>query len=377
LIVAVEAAMRRKTMTIVFVSIGIVLVALAAATFALFSSFGKALYEPASLSRSVNTGKVALDPAGTIVYGLTREDGTKEFTLEAEPGITLAGFERGEGAPVLVVHGGPGFPPGGPWAGPSSFEGKRRFVYWHQRGSGLSTRPIDSFPTKNFPANVTELDRKLGMAAQIADIERIRRALGVEKLDLLGHSFGGLIACLYAIEFPGRVASLVLIAPAPMIVFPPASGGLYEEIRAYLPKEDIPAYDSWLADFFDYGKLFSRSEAELKVLNAGMTHFYRAAMEARGQSMGEVTGSDAELIGGWMMQAIFFGLGKRHDWSAAFARITVPTTVAFGSRDLSEAGSFDQYRIVPGALFRQVENADHFLVDDPAAFSEALSGIWR
>ncbi len=351
--------------------------ALAAAAFLFLGAFGKALYEPLSLARAAGAGRITLDPPGGVVYGATLADGTREFTLEAEAGITLAGFERGSGRPVLVVHGGPGFPPAGPWAGPVAFESTRRFVYWHQRGSGLSTRPIDRFPTKNFSANVAELDRKLGLAAQVADIERLRRALGVEKLDLLGHSFGGLIACLYAIEFPDRVASLALAAPAPMIVFPPASGGLYAEIRASLPKEDLGAYDAWLADFFDYGKLFSRSEDELRVLNGGMTAFYRKAMEARGQDMGAVTGDDAALVGGWMMQAIFFGLGKRHDWSAAFARIAVPTVVAFGSRDLSEAGSFDQYRSIPGAVFRSVEDADHFLVDDPEAFAEALQGVWR
>ena len=363
-------------MIIVLVSVGFA-VALAAVAIAFVSSFGKAMYEPGALTRAVSAGKVRLDPEGAIVYGRTREDGTRDFTLEAEEGITLAGFERGSGSPILVVHGGPGFPPALAWAGPAAFEGKRRFVYWHQRGSGTSTRPIDRFATKNFPANVAELDRKLGMATQVADIERLRRALGVEKLDLLGHSFGGLIACLYAIEFPDRVASLALVAPAPMIVFPPASGGLYEEIRGALPKQDLSAYDAWLKDFFDYGKLFSRSEDELRKLNAGVTRFYRKAMEAKGLSMGEVTGSDEELVGGWMMQAIFFGLGRKHDWSAAFAGIGVPTTVAYGARDLSEAGSFDQYRTIPGAVFRSVDDADHFLVEDEAAFAEALRDAWR
>ncbi len=371
-----EVIMRRKTMAIVIIAT-LTIVALAASAFLFLGSFGKALYEPRSLAREAAEGRVGLDPAGGIVYGATRPDGTREFTLEAESGITLTGFERGSGSPVIVIHGGPGFPPAHPWAGPAAFEATRRFVYAHQRGSGGSTRPIYRFPTKNFPANVAELDRKLGLATQVGDVERLRRALGVEKVDVLGHSFGGLIACLYAIEFPDRVASLALVAPAPMIVFPPASGGLYAEIRGSLPAEDLAAYDAWLAEFFDYGKLFSRSEDELRKLNGGMTAFYRKAMEARGETMGEVSGDDAALVGGWMMQAVFFGLGKKHDWSAAFAKIAVPTVVAFGSRDLSEAGSFDQYRSIPGADFRPVENADHFLIDDAEAFAEALRGFWR
>lgn len=362
-------------MMIILILAGILLVVLAAAVF-IFLSFGKALYKPGSLSAMADEGTVKLEPFGPIVYGQTREDGTREFTLEAEEGITLAGFERGEGSPVLVIHGGPGLPSDGAWKGPSAFEGSRRFVYWHQRGSGRSTRPVDRFATNNYPANVAELDRRLGMAAQIADIERLRRALGVEKLDILGHSFGGFFACLYAIEFPERVSSLALVAPASMIVFPPESGGLYEDIRCHLPPEDIPAYDRWLKDFFDYGKIFSRSEEELRVLNAAMTGFYAKAMEAQGQHAVSVTGSDANLTGGWMMHAIFFGMGRKHDWSGDFSRIRVPTRVVFGSLDLTGGSSYDQYRVIPGADFRELSEADHFLVDDPAAFPKALEGFW-
>lgn len=80
-----------------------------------------------------------------------------------------------------------------------------RFIYYHQRGCGHSTRPIDTFKSQNFMQNVTVLNKVLGLSAQLADIERIRRILGHERLILVGHSYGGFLASLYAAEFPEHV----------------------------------------------------------------------------------------------------------------------------------------------------------------------------
>jgi pimeloyl-ACP methyl ester carboxylesterase len=44
-------------------------------------------------------------------------------------------------------------------------------------------------------------------------VERFREALGVETMDLVGHSLGGQIAAHYAVRYPGRVRRLVLIDP--------------------------------------------------------------------------------------------------------------------------------------------------------------------
>lgn len=342
-----------------------------------FMSSGKAAYEPGMISEAARAGRIALDPAGKLEYGVPRPDGSVPFRLEAEKGIFLEGFARGSGKPVLVLHGGPGYAGDEPWEGLAAFEDRHRFFYWHQRGSGRSTRPIDRFPTGNYPQNVAELESRLGLTAQIADIERLRRAVGAEKVDLVGHSFGGLMACLAAVEFPERVGRLLLVAPAPLIVFPAASGGLYEEIRKELPRSELPAYNAWLKDFFDYGKLFSRSEADLVKLNAGMIPFYLKAMAARGDPPGEADRTDVSLIGGWMMQACFFSMGRRHDWSKAFARIGSPALMVYGSRDLSDVGSFDQYGVLPRLQTVSAGDSDHFLMHDRARFAEAAKGFFE
>jgi proline iminopeptidase len=94
-----------------------------------------------------------------------------------EEDIDLFHFAEGEGRNVLIVHGGPGAPYAEPWTGLEPLTGTYRFHYYDQRGCGQSTRPINSFASTNYYENMTNLDRTLGLGAQIADIERIRQLL--------------------------------------------------------------------------------------------------------------------------------------------------------------------------------------------------------
>jgi proline iminopeptidase len=71
-------------------------------------------------------------------------------------------------------------------------------VYYDQRGSGRSDD--NSAPTA---------------AEHVADLEALRVELGEEQLVLLGYSWGALLAMLYALEHPTRVARLALLSPAP------------------------------------------------------------------------------------------------------------------------------------------------------------------
>ena len=82
--------------------------------------------------------------------------------------------------------------------------------------------------SSNFYNNMLELNANLGLPAQVADIEQIRRKLGQDKMILIGHSFGGFLAALYAIEFPDRVESLVLVSPADVVKIPSETGDKIE-----------------------------------------------------------------------------------------------------------------------------------------------------
>ena len=50
------------------------------------------------------------------------------------------------------------------------------------------------------------------MSALIEDIEGLRRELGVRRIALIGHSFGGALALEYAARYPERVSAVVFVA---------------------------------------------------------------------------------------------------------------------------------------------------------------------
>nr|WP_198999876.1 alpha/beta hydrolase [Flavobacterium sp. ASV13] len=116
--------------------------------------------------------------------------------ITASDNVKLYAKVSGNGPVCIFVHGGPGA-----WSKSfedmkgNNLEKKLNMVYFDQRGCGRSDASID----KNY-----SLDRMTD------DIEDIRRSLGVEKIYLLSHSFGGIIAANYAKKHPDHLYGLIL-----------------------------------------------------------------------------------------------------------------------------------------------------------------------
>jgi proline iminopeptidase len=112
-------------------------------------------------------------------------------------------FERriGEGPPTVVLHGGPGAHHDYLLPGFDALAHGRELIYYDQRGGGRSAVP------REVP---------VGWREQVADLEGLREQWNLEQLTLAGYSWGGLLALLYAVELPDRVARLALVSPAPV-----------------------------------------------------------------------------------------------------------------------------------------------------------------
>lgn len=105
----------------------------------------------------------------------------------------------GEGPLLVVLHGGPGAHHDYLLPQYDRLATGRTFLYYDQRGGGRS--PVSR-------------ETPLGWREHVADLEALRRHLGLEQLTLLGYSWGGLLAVLYLLEHPGKVARLALVSPA-------------------------------------------------------------------------------------------------------------------------------------------------------------------
>ncbi len=290
---------------------------------------------------------------------------------QMEPGIALAHFAAGEGRPVLVIHGGPGIPFVEPLAGLGPLETSFRFHYYAQRGCGESTRPFDRFTGSDTYTNMTQLERTLGIGAQLADIERIRQILGEERLILVGHSWGGLLATLYAVEFPEQVDALILVAPADMLTMPLPQGqsDLFATVRERLPVERQAEYDAFVADYLDFGRLFEKSETELETQQAQFGEYYRLAAGT--------TPPDGGQPGGWMAMAQYLSLGQHHDYRSALRAVQAPVFIIHGAEDLQSVTATERYvDAFPHATLTVLDGAGHFPFEQqPAAFARAIAGF--
>ncbi|MEV3936865.1 prolyl aminopeptidase [Glycomyces sp. NPDC049804] len=107
-----------------------------------------------------------------------------------------------EGRPAVVMHGGPGSGAGSFWRrlfDPEAY----RIVLFDQRGCGRSV-PDAADPGTSLAANTT--------AHLIADTERLREHLGVERWLVIGGSWGVTLGLAYAEAHPDRVSELVLFS---------------------------------------------------------------------------------------------------------------------------------------------------------------------
>jgi len=120
---------------------------------------------------------------------------THRLKVSAIHEVYVAEYGKPDGKPVLLVHGGPG-------AGSNSTMPRYhdpaayRIVVFDQRGSGRST------PHAELEENTTwDL---------VADMERIRLHLGIDRWQLFGGSWGSCLSLAYAQTHPDRVSELVL-----------------------------------------------------------------------------------------------------------------------------------------------------------------------
>ncbi len=102
----------------------------------------------------------------------------------------------GKGAPLVIVHGGPGATHDYflPYLLP--LMRANRLIFIDERGSGKSSTFED--PKQYTVANMVE------------DVETVRKTLGLGKIALFGHSYGGVLAQAYALKYQQNLSHLIL-----------------------------------------------------------------------------------------------------------------------------------------------------------------------
>jgi len=266
--------------------------------------------------------------------------------------------------PVVFLHGGPG-------QGSEHFEAlagsymerNLRMVWYDQRGSGFSERPVN---------------RDYALTTMVDDIEALRRELGTPKIALIGHSFGAVLALEYAAKYPNNVSHVVIVAglwdtavqcPLRLSRFASLRPDVYERAR-----NDTIASD---------GSRRNDCDIELRARNGLgddrrqfdlQTIFVDSALATR---LDSVNTARHVVYGGEVNSAVMAAGMNRYRFTK-FAAVTMPVLVIAGRHDGAaiSAGLRPLAEKLPHARFVEYENSGHFVyLDEPDRFAKEVTAF--
>lgn len=271
------------------------------------------------------------------------------------PGARLFYKSIGKGDPILVVHGGPGMDHTYLLPGMRGLAVNRRVVFYDQRGSGRTEGEVDS--------STVSFDRF------VEDVEAIRATLGLGKVAVLGHSWGGLVAMRYAAQYPERLQALVLMNTV-------EPGRKYATQSMQLMRRKQTPEDS--AAFAEILRSPGLRQRDTAAVNAMLRVAFRGTFADRSLANQLAINLDPRTARnmGRVATLVMGSSGATDLWREA-ATIKVPTLIVQGAEDaMPMAMPRELAETIPGAQLRVIEGAGHFpYIEKPAETFAAINNF--
>jgi proline iminopeptidase len=272
--------------------------------------------------------------------------------------VPLYWVEYGDPAapPLLLLHGGPAASHEYLLPQMLALAEEHRLVTNDQRGGGRSRHDDDR--------------AVIGWRDQVADVALVAAELRVEPLVIVGYSWGGLLAMLYATEAAdGRVAPpparLALIDPAPI-----TRAARIEFERELAKRQASPAIAA------------ARAELQTSGLRERDVEAYRQRafeLSVAGYFADPARASDLTpfRVMGRVQQSIWDSLGD-YDLTDALTRVRVPALVVHGRQDPIPLASSEAAARALGTTCVVIDNAGHVpYVEQPDRLFALLRGFLR
>lgn len=266
-------------------------------------------------------------------------------------GLVPDGATMRERPVAMLVHGGPGGDHSGFKPAMGHLAERMQLVYFDHRGQGRSD-PAD-------PASYT-LDEN------VADMEALRRHLGLGPVVSIGTSYGGMVAMAHAARYPDAVSHLVLIATA-------AHGGFIAQAQQIVAQRGTAMQRRVCETLWNGG---FRTADEMRQDDEVMGPLYArrhdpAAAEA---------GRHRAIYAPEPLNRAFGPTGflRSFDLRDELARITAPTLILAGRHDwiCPPALSEEIHRLIANSDLRIFEASSHSIrVDEPQAMLDAIVGF--
>jgi proline iminopeptidase len=264
----------------------------------------------------------------------------------------------GTGPPLVLLHGGPGATHEYflPYLLPLARH--RRLVLIDERGCGRSQQLEDH--------------AQYNLATLANDIESVRVALDLGKIDLLGHSFGGILAQAVAIDHPAGIRRLILAGTGSSAArinadFTRIKNSVDENMRtqieAFEARGIIGADGAQLAE---YRKLADQAEAPYNYL------IRQPAWDSARSPMGWDV-----LTRMWGAKSDFHIDGNLvgFDFTEALRKLKIPALVIYGDHDMvTDATAHESHSALAGSVLVKIPRCAHMMmVDQNVAFIDAVT----
>ncbi len=266
-------------------------------------------------------------------------------------GTQLFVASYGTGEPIVVVHGGPGFDHSYFLPRLADLASDRRVIFYDQRASGRSSADV--------PADTVSLDNFM------ADLDGIRESFGLERMHLLGHSFGGMLAMQYAIRYPERVRSLMLVNSTA------ASSEYLAQVNQTMMERMTPANRERRNELMQSEGLQNREPAAveefLRILLSANFHDPEAVARLS-LYVPEDIGPRSELLQGLQGDLATYDIHDR------LSLIRSPTLIVRGASEALPRDATERIQAgIPDSRQIELEDCGHFpFVECPDALTEAL-----
>jgi proline iminopeptidase len=282
-------------------------------------------------------------------------------------GVFIYYESMGRGTPLVVVHGGPGASHDYflPYLLPLARH--HRVVYIDERGSGKSGKLED-------PKGYT-------VENMVDDVEAVRVALGLGKIDLLGHSYGGVLAQAYALRYQQHLSHLVLCST---FYSTREMNQVFVRMKEKMPPDLRARIDKMEANgLFGHGKDFEKGRYTNEYMTAawGEAYFpylYRNHPDAGFDPVAgtpawdlyrEMWGSHGEFVIDGNLASVEYGdkLGTIH----------TPTLITVGDHDECDpAQSTEMQAKIQGSKLVILPQSGHMtFVDQPKLWLDAVDGF--
>ncbi|MEH1921845.1 alpha/beta fold hydrolase [Nostoc sp.] len=250
---------------------------------------------------------------------------------------------------AFLIHGGPGADHTSFKPTFSALSRKLQLVYFDHRGQGRSARgPKETYTLDN----------------NVEDMEALRQHLGLDKIVVIGGSYGGMVALTYAVRYPQNVSHLIVIATA-------AHSGFLERAREILAskgteEQKANAQRLWDGNF--------ENEEQLRQYFQVLGPMYSLRHEPTTSGIAwqrNILSVDA-------INVAFGGFLRNYNILDQLHKITAPTLVIAGRYDWICAPEFSEEiaQAIPNADLRIFENSSHLIrADEPEALLDAIAGF--